>query len=1370
VVFALLDEESPKERRAVSVDFAKMQGIFLAAVERHRPEEWDAYLDQDCADDEMRRQVKLLLKAHHEAGSVPGAAAHERGQTAAYQSAAEASGHVIGPYKLLEQIGEGGMGTVWMAQQTEPVKRVVALKLIKDGMDTRQVIARFEAERQALALMDHPNIAKVLDAGTMSGGRPYFVMDLVKGVPITRYCDEHRLTPRQRLELFVPVCQALQHAHQKAIIHRDLKPSNVLVALYDGKPVPKVIDFGVAKAVGQTLTDNTLVTGFGAIVDTLEYMSPEQAEINQLDIDTRSDIYSLGVLLYELLTGTTPLDRKRLKAAAMMEVLRLIREEEPPRPSTRLSATDELPSVAASRGLEPKKLSGLVRGELDWIAMKALDKDRSRRYETANGFAMDIQRYLADEPVLACPPSAAYRFRKFARRNKVLLTALSVVAVTLLVAAATVSWKWWEAERAREREETAKGQAEAARDEAKEAETKAKQGEDRAVAAERRTRLREAEALIGQARGTRLSRRPGQRLNALAAVKKAVAIGRELGQPPEWFDQLRTEAIAALCLPDLAVDREWPLDLTRATAFTIADNFERYAWADQDGNVTARRLADHAEVCPRLPSEGPLGYYDTLRFSPDGRFLVQQCRTPAGWPTRLWKLGAEPTVVLSAAGGTWDFSPDSRQVAVPFIKDREIRIHDTETGRELRRFRFPDDPGWILRWNPRRPLLAMIKPNGTGWRTINVETGEVAPGVAGNGLGWLDWHPEGRILAVQTDRKICLWDTVTRKLVLPPLEGHKQLGVVFRFNHAGDRLLSTDWSGVWRQWDTRTGQELQTLPARGDCLRFSADDQLVAADRSGTSVRLYRFQSGREFRTVVHHRARSADDGTRGAAILDAENRLLAYAAGDGIALVDVARNQEAALLPLPNNVPLQFEPRGEALWTFGQAGLLRWPLHTDSADKERRVGPPQALASNSTFGLRWGSNPEVNLVAIPNRDQGALLWQRAANRTLTLAPQEDVRFCAVSPDGRWVATGSHFPPREGVSVKVWDPQSRQRVANLPLFGSSLVRFSPDSKWLLTSSGGARLWYTGTWQEGPALGSSSAFGTFGPESELLALSDDEAGVVRLVRTATGKEVARLTAPEQTRLMPQCFTPDGSQLITAGSESEALHIFDLRAIREQLQALELDWDAPPLPPAKKDAPPLQVTVDLGQFARVASDRELQTLIAQADSLRATGDLVATLAVIRKGQALAPSDAEFNNYLAWLLVVCPDPKLRDVKQALELARKAVAAAPDDWRFLRTLGVAQHLSGDDQAAIKALSRSLELQQDGEAFDYFPLAAAHQKLGHKEEARRCYDRGVARTAANEYPYAAELAILRADAEAVLGIEKQSQPSPNRMSPNPKK
>src|SRR5262245_13118153 len=333
------------------------------------------------------------------------------------------------------------MGIVWMAEQQEPVRRKVALKVIKPGMDSRQVLARFEAERQALALMDHPHIARVFDGGTTESGRPYFVMELVKGVPITQICDDHRRPTRDRLELFVSVCQAVQHAHQKGVIHRDLKPSNVLVASYDGAPVVKVIDFGVAKAVGRPLTEKTVYTQLTQLVGTPLYMSPEQAGQGGLDIDTRTDVYALGVLLYELLTGTTPFDKERLGKADYDEIRRIIREEEPARPSSRISTLGPAANtVCVNRQCDPKRLRRLVRGELDWIVMKALEKDRSRRYETANGFAMDVQRYLADEAVLACPPSAGYRLWKFARRNKGRLAVAAGVFLAVTVMAGSIGW------------------------------------------------------------------------------------------------------------------------------------------------------------------------------------------------------------------------------------------------------------------------------------------------------------------------------------------------------------------------------------------------------------------------------------------------------------------------------------------------------------------------------------------------------------------------------------------------------------------------------------------------------------------------------------------------------------------------------------------------------------------------------------------------------------------------------------------------------------------------------------------------------------------------------------------------------------------
>ena len=396
------------------------EAIFLAALDKTTPQGRVAYVESTCeGDPELLRRVRELLSCHDESEGLLDAAPPGLEGTVDLSEVSERPGTVIGPYKLLQQIGEGGMGTVYMAEQSRPVRRKVAVKVVKQGMDSRHVIARFEAERQALALMDHANIARVIDAGTADSGRPYFVMELIHGVPITNYCDDNFLTPRQRLELFLPVCRAIQHAHQKGVIHRDIKPSNVMVTLFDGKPVPKVIDFGVAKATEQNLTERTLFTRYGTLVGTLEYMSPEQAEMSALGVDTRGDIYSLGTVLYELLTGSPPLTHQRMKRATFAEILRLIKEEDPPRPSTRLSESGEtLASISACRHMEAAKLTKLVRGELDWIVMKTLEKDRERRYETANGLADDVQRYLDDDTVHACPPSTWYRFRKSTRRNK----------------------------------------------------------------------------------------------------------------------------------------------------------------------------------------------------------------------------------------------------------------------------------------------------------------------------------------------------------------------------------------------------------------------------------------------------------------------------------------------------------------------------------------------------------------------------------------------------------------------------------------------------------------------------------------------------------------------------------------------------------------------------------------------------------------------------------------------------------------------------------------------------------------------------------------------------------------------------------------
>ncbi len=446
----------------MSNQLSREETLFHAALALPTPAGRADYLRQACASDEpLRQRVEALLRAAAGGDFLepPTAVATATPTVRLTVPISEKPGDRIGHYKLLERLGEGGCGVVYMADQTEPIRRRVALKVVKLGMDTKDVIARFEAERQALALMDHPNIAKVFDAGATSTGRPYFVMELVRGISITDYCDQNNLTTSTRLDLFMKVCQAVQHAHQKGIIHRDLKPSNILVTLHDGVPVPKVIDFGIAKATAQQpLTDKTLFTAFQQFIGTPAYMSPEQAEMSGLDIDTRSDIYSLGVLLYELLTGRPPFAHKELIQAGFDEMRRLIREREPAKPSTCLStlAAADLTSVAKHRHAEPPKLVSLVRGDLDWIVMKCLEKDRTRRYETANALALDLERHLSDEPVFAAAPGVTYRVQKFARRHRAGI-AVSVAFVGLLIASTVVST--WQAVRATRAEQRTKLEA-----------------------------------------------------------------------------------------------------------------------------------------------------------------------------------------------------------------------------------------------------------------------------------------------------------------------------------------------------------------------------------------------------------------------------------------------------------------------------------------------------------------------------------------------------------------------------------------------------------------------------------------------------------------------------------------------------------------------------------------------------------------------------------------------------------------------------------------------------------------------------------------------------------------------------------------------
>jgi eukaryotic-like serine/threonine-protein kinase len=1335
------------------VDPERVQAVFLAAAEQESPSGRAAVLDRQCGcDAELRQRVETLLKAHEAPGPFLEARAPTLGITAD-EPVSERLGMVIGPYKLLERIGEGGFGVVYMAEQTQPVRRKVALKVIKPGMDTKQVVARFEAERQALALMDHPNIARVFDGGETAAGRPYFVMELVKGVPITDFCDQNHLPVPERLGLFVSVCQAVQHAHTKGVIHRDIKPSNVLVTLHDGTPVVKVIDFGVAKAMGKQLTDKTLFTGFAQMIGTPLYMSPEQAGLSGLDIDTRSDIYALGVLLYELLTGTTPFDKERLRTAGYDEIRRMIREGEPAKPSSRISTLGPAAAaISANRQSDPKRLRQLFRGELDWIVMKALEKDRNRRYETASAFASDGQRYLNDEPVLACPPSLWYRLWKLVRRHRGPVLAVSLVVLALVGGFLGTTWGMIRANNA---------QAETA-NEAKEKEAALKDKE--AALAEARDQL--VLSLVNQARAERGSGRVGQRFETLKAIRQAAQMRRT----PE----LRTEATAALVLPDAELAQEWegwPED-SFGLAFDAA--FQRYARLDKQGGLTVGRLNDgREEVIARLPAHGKPGFgYPVM--SPDGRFVAyghNGTRTTVRGGVRVWKLdGPEPAVVpldepTDMHETALAFHPNGRQLAIGHT-DKTVSVYDLATGRCMQRLAVGAAP-LCLAFHPRDDRLAVACGNAV--QLFDADTGrELAALRQPAPVSYIfsvAWHPDGRRLAAGcNDRKIHLWDTETATEVMSPWTGHTADGIRVAFNHAGDRLVSLDWGGQTRLWDAATGRMLLTMPGAFG-LQFSPDDRLLGPATSGNKIRLWRLAPGRELSVLRRRNAGSLEPINF--PVVHADGRTLAACSSRWLSFFDLASGEELASVRLPqatagnpvffdsSHPSLALEGRGKGEgsggWmTGGYSGLCLWPARPDPARPEVLcVGPPQQLAPDSGLGFSVGASASTDgrVVAVPQGSSTLVLHRDRPDRRLVLGPQYDVRFSAVSPDGGWVVTGSHWWDGRSRSARIWDAGTGQQVHELPLEGSTQARFSPDGRWLMTATdgGGSRLWEAGTWREMRRFDGGSI--AFSPDSRLLAISD-VFGVIRLVETATGQEVARLTGPEPMWYPPVCFTPDGTRLIATCSGHTALYVWDLRLIRQQLKELGLDWDweeFKPADPGTKAAAPSKVEVLLGDLTRPVLTREQK----------------ATQAIEHGRLALKgnPDCARACNNLAWAYLTAPEA-LRDVKAALPLAENAVRLEEKNAVFRNTLGVAYYREGRYREAVEILRTNLDSQADWAlAFDLYFLAMSHHRLGETVRARDYYDwaaRWPRTYSSLTAGHLEELTLFRAEAAELLGVKEK--------------
>jgi serine/threonine protein kinase/WD40 repeat protein len=1278
------------------------KAIFLAALEQTNPAERQNYLQGACGDNAaLLKRLRVLLSVHEQSQGPLDAPSPGLAIAATIDGPiTERPGTIIGSYKLMEQIGEGGMGLVFVAEQQQPVRRKVALKVIKPGMDTRQVIARFEAERQALALMDHPNIAKVLDAGETASGRPYFVMELVKGAPITEYCDHNQLAVRERLNLFLDVCQAVQHAHQKGIIHRDIKPSNVLVVSNDGAPLVKVIDFGVAKAIGQQLTDKTIYTQFTQLIGTPLYMSPEQAGQSGVDVDTRTDIYALGVLLYELLTGTTPFGMERLSKASYEELRRIIREEEPPKPSTRISTLGQAATtISAHRKSEPRRLSELVRGDLDWIVMKALDKDRNRRYETASAFAADVGRYLKDEPVHACPPSVAYRLRKFAKRNnRSLLVAAGIIFLLIAgIVGTTVGLV---------RAIVAEG-----------AEQELRTGERRTAAA----------SFLAQARAHRWSRQVGQRFNSLDELAKAARLQPSL--------ELRNEVVACLALADLRPARSWAGHPPGTTAVVFDANLEHYARSNARGEISVRRVSDDVELAS-LPGPGAHAYY--LKYSPDGRYLAALYHRSSD--LRVWDLEGRRLAFHTEIYGAMDFSPDSSRIALFSSPTGGIRIYDLASGALEQRFDSPRG-GHCFAFDPTGRWLAVTRDaDGHGPAPAQVEIYDLGAGKlrhalpTGSGPGAMAWAADSATLAVsnwdRNDAPIVSVLDVQSGARLAELRGSDRLISTLAYNRQGDLLAATGWDQALRLWDPRTGRLLLSQDGAGGSLQFSRNHHFLTATTSGTHLEMWDVTSGSEACRVLACPTFGRASGM--IVCFSPDGRILASASSEGAELWDWRASRSIAQLGIGRTDGVAFHPADGRLLTWGRGSVHAWPYAFDAESAQGwRLGPPAPLGAPGLNGQVCLS-PDGRKLARAYADLGRVIVSdlEAGNDRLVLEPHDKVTNVALSPDGRWAATSAFGGEAIGQGVRIWDLHAGKLVLELPLdivTNDTAVAFSPDNRWLVTGTDREyRLWQVDSWSSERAFrrdhGGAYAPMAFTRDGRMLAICATSR-LVRLIDVHTGLELVSLAASDERRVFSLCFSPDDTQL-AVGCDGQ-IQIWDLRYVRRELSAMGLDWEATPYPPSSSSAPlpPGQLRVLLGGLIDPATHQPIAVLARKAD------------------------------YEAWDLATNLDPRLRDVSRAVQQAKKAVQWEPGTSFYWNTLGVALYRAGQWRDAIAALKKSEEL-EPGRSFSFnaFFLAMAHWQMGEKEQAKKLYDQAVQWMVKNK-PKDQYLIRFRAEAAELLGI-----------------
>ena len=1308
--------------------------LFAAAIQQPISKR-AAFLDQACArDSSLRAQIQALLEAHDHPDSLFESHVCEV-TLEAPTHLLEGVGTIIGPYKLLQQIGEGGMGIVYLAEQTSPVRRKVALKVIKPGMNTRHVVARFEAERQALALMDHPNIARVIDGGATNSSRPYFVMELVCGVSITEYCDKKVFSTRQRLELFVNVCRAVQHAHQRAIIHRDLKPTNILVTQIDAAPVVKVIDFGIAKTLSEQLTDKTLFTQFNQMLGTPLYMSPEQAEMVGQDIDTRTDVYSLGVVLYELLTGGTPFDKERLRESGYDEMRRIICEEEPPRPSHRVSTlqAEELTTISQQRGHDPRQLIASLRGEVDWIVIRALEKDRTLRYESASQFAEDIERFLRNEAVQACPPSRTYRLKKFARRNKAVLLTASLVTLALLVGTTVSIWQAVEARHARISAENSFAETDKQRREAEKQRKNAEQNLREARAAvERYFNLVSESTLLDE---------PGLLPLRLELIQNAVT----------FYEQFAAREMA---------DSEVHLEL--ALTYLQLGQIQ-FSLVQQNDSILALEKGLQLIESALLQRPAQSNAYRKLAgFWHIGQTQLVGTSQPIADPTHaaaVLQQGIDLWEKLERAHpGVYGFQSDMSKF-YDFLEDQQQALRQAAAAR-LSMEKVRDIRERLVRNAPNNPEHKAELAYAY-WGLIPMSTNDLE----------------------QTEK-------LFRKGIALQLEANLpayRTELAFKYRLLGNFLQQHqrfhDAIAEYR----RSLDLLVALSASTPHIRSFRVQMVVVQEELASAFRAVEEKQGEETSLraamAIYETLFSSSGSSTADMLLPGDPRLALVTL-----LSESGRNAEAdqLLLRIPPNTAAEFMRRGQ---TYENTKDFAKAL----ADYEKAIEmEPNNTLNRNHLGYFWSVQAKYDKAILELKkaieinpqfaealaNLGAALFQHGghldeaiahltkaieinpnhltAQMFLGLALEKNTqrveaiskyrRVLEVEPLNTWAlltlaqALTNQGQPDEAITqyrkVIELDPTNTWPYHEL---GNSLLRQGKPAE--------AITWYKKELELDPK--NSRAYNRLGQALYDLGQQDE---AITLYKTAIELDSKNTWAHIHL----------GNALLALGQSDEAIVLYK--------NAIEID---PKNTGAHTNLG--NALLKLGkpdeaiiQYQTAIDDDPMYSpaYISLGNALLQLGQLDETVVLYQKASELDPRNGELHNSLAWSLAADAPAELRDIPRAVEFAKRAVELNPDQHSYWNTMGVVQYRAGNWKDALRSLTKSMELGNGGDSYDWFFLAMAHWQLGEKERAREWYDKAEAYRKEKQ-PANQELQRFGEEAQVLFGM-RVDQPEPNQQLKEP--